>query len=96
MTKPQSTRNAKKPNGTGNAAVPESAHGHNQRTRIDPEQFPFFDESYSFAARERELALLDSLLAEKLSNVRAERNLVRHRIVTGDFGLEEANGAAPA
>lgn len=54
---------------------------------LDPASVPWFDESYSFADRERELALLDNLLTTQLSGIRRERAFIRQQIASGDFGL---------
>ena len=39
---------------------------------------PFFDESYTFGDRARELVLMETLLVDKITNVRMERALLQH------------------
>lgn len=39
---------------------------------------PFFDESYTFGDRARELSLMETLLIDKVANVRMERALLQH------------------
>lgn len=58
---------------------------------IDPASVPWFDESYSFADRDRELSLMDNLLTMQLSRVRAERSFLHQQIRTQDFGLPFAS-----
>lgn len=40
----------------------------------------FFDESYTYADRDRELGLLENLLSMQLNNVRMERVLIHHTL----------------
>ena len=54
---------------------------------IDPSTVPWFDESYSFADRDRELTLTEHLLSMQLVNVRRERAFLRQQIASGSYGL---------
>ena len=58
------------------------------RAPMNPENVPYIHDLYTFAERERELALLDTLLSGKLAGVREERAIIRHQIVTGDYGYD--------
>jgi hypothetical protein len=54
---------------------------------IDPANVPWFDESYSFADRDRELTLTEHLLSMQLVSVRRERAFLRQQIASGSYGL---------
>lgn len=58
-----------------------------KKSRLNPEQLPWFDDGFTFSDRERELALLDDLLSARLADVRFQRQVIRQQIVTGDFGI---------
>lgn len=55
------------------------------RKRYHADAVPFYDENYTFADRNRDLALMETLLTEKLVNVRMEQSLLRHSIATGSY-----------
>lgn len=81
----------KAPELTANAGTGNSAKSHAKkwqaRSKLNPEQIPWFDEGYTFSDRERELALLDDLLSTRLADIRFQRQVIRQQIVTGDFGM---------
>lgn len=52
-----------------------------QQAQLRPDSV-FYDESYTYATRDRELSLLENLLTSQIENVRMERALIRHALTS--------------